>query len=155
MSLNACISSKSLILKTGNETDLKFLQMCHLDGLTDKFLNIKLANNSLKHLRTYNNVTQWYWKKRSKQKVTLYRSKKKENIILRMAVKRQYHCMILHIYLVFLFAVTVNWQKIKKVSYKKLHSLGKDISIGTHDPDKVTIYYTSSQFIKCWREYIS
>lgn len=58
MSLNACISSKSLILKTGNETDLKFFQMCHLDGLTDKFLNIKLANNSLKHLRTYNNVTQ-------------------------------------------------------------------------------------------------
>ena len=69
-----------------------------------------------------------------------------------MALKRQYHCMILHIYLVFLFVVTVNWQKIKKVSYKKLHSLGKDISIGTHDPDNVTFYYTSSQFIKCWRE---
>ena len=31
-------------------------------------------------------------------------------------------------HLAFLLVVTVNWQKINKVSYKKLHSLGKDIS---------------------------
>lgn len=55
-------------------------------------------------------------------------------------------------HLAFLLVVTVNWQKINKVSYKKLHSLGKDISIETNDPDKVTVYYFSSQVIKCWRE---
>ena len=33
--------------------------------------------------------------------------------------------------------------KIKQVHYKKLHALGKDGSIGTHDPDKVIFNYSS------------
>ena len=35
-----------------NEADLKFLQTCHQEGLTPKFLNFKLANSDLKHSRT-------------------------------------------------------------------------------------------------------
>ena len=36
-----------------NEADLQFLQSCHQEGLTPKFLNFKLASSSLKHSRTY------------------------------------------------------------------------------------------------------
>ena len=36
------------------EANLQFLQSCHQEGLTPKFLNFKLANSSLKHSRTYN-----------------------------------------------------------------------------------------------------
>ena len=32
-----------------NKADLEFLQMCHQEGLTPKFLNFKLASRSLKH----------------------------------------------------------------------------------------------------------
>ena len=131
------------------EADLKFLQMCHLHGLTDQFLNLKLANNSLKHLRTYNNVTQCYWKKRSRQKVISYRNKKKCNF--KNGTEKTVS-LYDFAHLAFLLVVTVNWQRINKVSYKKLHSLGKDISVETNDPDKVTVYYFSSQVIKCWRE---
>ena len=35
-----------------SEADLQFLQSCHQEGLTPKFLNFKLANSSLKHSRT-------------------------------------------------------------------------------------------------------
>ena len=34
-----------------NEADLEFLQMCHQEGLTPKFLNFKLGNSDLKHSR--------------------------------------------------------------------------------------------------------
>ena len=35
-----------------NEANLQFLQSCHHEGLTPKFLNFELANSSLKHSRT-------------------------------------------------------------------------------------------------------
>ena len=42
-----------------NEADLEFLQMCHQDGLTPKFLNFKLANSSKTYKHT-NNVSRCY-----------------------------------------------------------------------------------------------
>ena len=49
MQLNACVRFEKLDFKIRkNEADLEFLQMCHQDGLTPKFLNFKLANSSFK-----------------------------------------------------------------------------------------------------------
>ena len=54
MQLNGCVSFEKLDFKIRkNEADLQFLQSCHQEGLTPKFLNFKLASSSLKHSRTY------------------------------------------------------------------------------------------------------
>ena len=47
-----------------------------------------------------------------------------------------------HLSCLFLVGNDSKLVKIKQVHYKKLHALGKDSSIGTHDPDKVIFNYS-------------
>ena len=93
-----------------NEADLQFLQMCHQDGLTPKFLNFKLANSSLKHSRTYKQCQSMLLKEEIKTKSSIISKQKKNLRLLETVPKRLYHCLILHIYLVcFSLVMIVNW----------------------------------------------
>ena len=106
------------------EANLQFLQSCHQEGLTPKFLNFKLANSSLKHSRTYN-VTWCYWKKRLKQKVALFSNRKKDFEIVRNSIKKTVSLFdFAHLSYLFLVGNDGKLVKIKQVHYKKLHALG-------------------------------
>ena len=48
-----------------------------------------------------------------------------------------------HLSCLFLVGNDSKLVKIKQIHYKKLHALGKDNSIGAHDPDKVIFNYSS------------
>ena len=60
-----------------NEHDLLFLESCHQEGLTPKFLNFKLASSSLKHSRTYKQCQLMLLKEEIKTKSSII-SKQKE-----------------------------------------------------------------------------
>ena len=94
-----------------NEADLEFLQMCHQDGLTPKFLNFKLANSSLKHSKTCKQYQLMLLKEEIKMKRSIISKQKKKNLRLFETVsKRLYHCLILQICLVcFSLVMIVNW----------------------------------------------
>ena len=64
--------------------------------------------------------------------------------MLGIVLSKPYHSLILYICLVFFLAGTDSkLVKITYAHYKKLHALGKDSSIGAHDPDKVIFNYSS------------
>ena len=113
MQLSACINKfEKLDFKIRkNEADLEFLQMCHQDGLTPKFLNFKLANSSLKHSKTCKQYQLMLLKEEIKTKRSIISKQKKKNLRLFETVsKRLYHCLILQIYLVcFSLVMIVNW----------------------------------------------
>ena len=64
--------------------------------------------------------------------------------MLGIVLSKPYHSLTLYICLVFF--LVCNDSKLVKITYahyKKLHALGKDSSIGAHDPDKVIFNYSS------------
>ena len=127
-----------------NEADLEFLQMCHHEGLTPKFLNFKLANSGLKHSRTYKQCQSMLLKEDIKSKSSIISKQKKEFEIVRNSIKRNVSLFdFAHLSCLFLVGNDGKLVKIKQVHRKKLHALGKDSSIGTHDPNKVIFNYSS------------
>ena len=76
-------------------------------------------------------------KKRLKGNVVLFRTRKNNLRLLGIVLKRQQHLSSL-----FLLGKNTKLAKIKQVHYKKLHALGKDSSIGAHDPDKAIFNYS-------------
>ena len=71
-----------------NEADLQFLQSCHQEGLTPKFLNFKLASSSLKHSRTYKQCQLMLLKEEIKTKSTIISKQKKDLEIVRNSIKK-------------------------------------------------------------------
>ena len=115
-----------------------FLQMCHQDGLTPKFLNFKLANSSLKHSKTYKQCQSMLFKEEIKTKRSIISKQKKALETVRNSIKKTVSLFdFAHLSCLFLIGNDNKLVKIKQIHYKKLHALGKDSSIGTHDPDKV------------------
>ena len=69
---------------------------------------------------------------------------KKELETVRNSIKKTVSLFdFAHLPCLFLVGNDSKLVKIKQVHYKKLHALGKDGSIGTHDPDKVIFNYSS------------
>ena len=110
------------------------MQSCHQEGLTTKFLNFKLASSSLKHSRTYKQC-QLLLKEEIKTKSSIISKQKKDFEIVRNSIKQTISLFdFTHLPCLFLVCNDSKLVKIKKVHYKKLHALGKDNSIGAHDP---------------------
>ena len=74
-----------------------------------------------------------------------YISKQKKDFeIVRNSIKKTVSLFdFAHLSCLFLVGNDSKLVKIKQVHYKKLHALGKDSSIGAHDPDKVIFNYSS------------
>ena len=124
-----------------NEVDLHFLQSCHQEGLTHKFLNFKLANSSLKHSRTYKQCQLMLLKEEIKTKSSIISKQRKDFEIARNSIKQTVSLFDFTLVL-FVSSNDSTLVKIKQVNYKKLHALGKGNSIGAHDPDKVMFNYS-------------
>ena len=71
-----------------NEPNLQFLQSCHQQGLTPKFLNFKLASSSLKHSRTYKQCQLMLLKEEIKTKSSIISKQKKDFEIVRNSIKQ-------------------------------------------------------------------
>ena len=107
-----------------NEADFQFLQSCHQEGLTPKFLNFKLANSSLKHSRTCKQHQSMLLKEEIKTKRSIISKQKKDFEIVRNKIKKtislfdfaQFCCL-------FLVGNNSKLVKIKLVHYKKLYML--------------------------------
>ena len=70
-----------------NEADLQFSKSCHQEGLTPKFLNLKLANSSIKHSRTYKQCQLMLLKEEIKKKSSIISKQKKDFQIVRNSIK--------------------------------------------------------------------
>ena len=127
-----------------NEADLQFLQSCHQEGLTPKFLNFKLANSSLKHSRTYKQCQLMLLKEEIKTKSSIISKQKKVFEFVRNSIRQTVSLFdFTHLSCLFLVCNDSKLVKIKQVHHEKLHALGKGNSIGAHDPDKVIFNYSS------------
>ena len=71
-----------------NEANLQFLQSCHQEGLTPKFLDFKLANSSLKHSRTYKQCQLMLLKEEIKTKTSIISKQEKDFGIVRNSIKK-------------------------------------------------------------------
>ena len=137
-----------------NEVDLQFLQSCHQEGLTHKFLNFKLANSSLKHSRTYKHCQLMFLKEEIKTKSSIISKQKKDFEIVRNSIKQAVSLFdFTHLSCLFLVCNDSKLVKIKQVHYKKLHALGKGNSIGAHDPDKVIFNYSLTSYLILKRKF--
>ena len=73
-------------------------------------MNMIIANVSLQDSRTYKHCQSMLLKEEIKKKRSIILKQKKEFEIVRIVLKRPYHCLILHISLVcFILVMTVNW----------------------------------------------
>ena len=71
-----------------NEADFQFLQSCHQEGLTPKFLNFKLANSSLKYSKTYKQCQLMLLKEEIKTKSSIISKQKKDFEIVMNKIKK-------------------------------------------------------------------
>ena len=126
-----------------NEPNLQFLQSCHQQGLTPKFLNFKLASSSLRHSRTYKQCQLMLLKEEIKTKSSIISKQKKDFEIVRNSIKQTVSLFdFIHLSCLFLVCNDSKLAKMKQVHYKKLHALGRDNSIEAHNPDKVIFNYS-------------
>ena len=76
--------------------------------------------------------------------MTRLTKQKKDFDIVRNSIKQTVSLFdLIHLSFLFLLCNDSKLVNIKKVHYKKLHALGKDNSVGAHDPDKVIFNYSS------------
>ena len=81
-------------------------------------------------------------KEEIKTKSGIISKQKKEFEIVRNCIKKKVSLFdFAHLSCLFLVGNDGKLVKIKQVHHKKLHALGQDSSIGTHDPDKVIFNY--------------
>ena len=107
------------------EANLQFLQSCHQEGLTPKFLNFKLANSSLKYSKTYKQCQLMLLKEEIKTKSSIISKQKKDFEIVRNSIKQTVSLFdFTHLSCLFLVCNDSKLVKIKQVHYKKLHALG-------------------------------